>query len=163
MKHLKSILLTVAVAALGSQAASSQVVFDGTIDLVGFSGGTCNISVDANTNASNLNLDNPEFGVEVGVVNTQCDYDHRIVVTAETNQFGEFALTHSEDSFATVRYEVDVDGFLFGFSDPSGFENELPPLFPGESRQMPVRLNVFDFAPISGIYQGSVTFSLIVD
>ena len=162
MKHLKS-LSALAVALTFSQFSYSESVeFTGELNLVGFSGGTCNINVIPNANATSLNLDDFVQQLNVGSVETQCDYDYRVTVDGETSPFvgGDFALTHVDDNSLAVPYVVFVDGFGVG-----GFEGEfdLGYFIAGENRTMPVEIDTFDIAPYPGIYQGSLTFSVIVD
>ena len=169
MKHLKALSIATSAAALFSSIAiADPVELSSDLHLIGFSGGTCNINVNANANASNINLDNPSPTLlEVGTVDTQCDYEYRLEVSSNDRApipgpfgNGQYALMHYQDPNVWVEYEMLVDGI---FVDP-GPDSFLLGLFaPGENVQLPISVNTPFGAPIPGIYQGTVSFSLIID
>ncbi|WP_054113263.1 hypothetical protein [Marinagarivorans algicola] len=161
MKHLKYLSVLTVVGFLSSSAFAEPAVLESQLKLIGFAGGSCTVNVNATANATSLDLNNPNLNlVDVATVNTACDYDYRLTVTADTDEGGLFALKHHELEDVYTHYALSVDGIKRASDiDPSEIG-----LFPaGENRQMSVQVETFGSAPSPGIYQGSVTFSLIVD
>lgn len=160
MKYLKYLSALTAVIFLSTSVFAAPAVFESQLKLTGFSGGQCNINVAANANASNLNLDIPQFNINVGTVNTACDHNHRIVASLDTSDSnGALLLTH-QNGFETVPLFVRVDGQIAG--DPTTGEIIVAENFIGNSSN-PIFVDVDFLAPVPGIYQGTVTFSVIVD
>jgi len=161
MKHLKSLFAVTAITVLSSQATQADSVeISQDLSLIGFSGGTCNITVNASANATSLDLDVPNFGIDVGTVNTQCDYPYRVSVTSsERSPSGGYALG-GQTPADFVEYNVMVDGLMVDTLAPSYEVGAFPP---GVNHQMPVAIDVPSMAPTPGVYQGAVTFSVIID
>lgn len=161
MKHLKYLSALTVAGFLSSSAFAEPTVLESQLKLIGFAGGSCTVSVNANANATSLDLDNPIANfVDVATVNTACDYDYRLTVTADTDEAGLFALKHHEVEDVYTYYALSVKGV----ERSSDFDpNEIGLFTAGENRQIPVQVKTFGSAPEPGIYQGSVTFSLIVD
>lgn len=161
MKHFKILSSIAAATLLSANTFAEPVVLDAELKLVGFSGGKCSISVAASANASNLDLDAPAgTNVSVGTLNSNCDYDHRIVASygSSTAAEGYPVLTHS-DGVTTVPIDINVDGFAL---DTALSEQSLSAGIAGMSSSLPIDVATYP-APVPGIYQGAVTFSLIID
>lgn len=160
MKHLKILSALTVAGFLSSSAFAEPVVIESELKLIGFSGGSCTVNVNANANATSLDLDNINFDVNVGEVAVSCDYPHRIVASYDVdNSFGDIVLT-SQDGVDQLPISVRVDGSYI--NNLTG-EYDLGSTPPGLDSVMPIMIDTPVLAAAPGIYQGSVTFSVIVD